>query len=302
MKLRGTYTAIISPFKADQSFDAAAFEKLLMRQLDAGVEGVVVVGTTGEAPTVDIEEAIDIFALAREVVENKLQLIFGLASNSTKTLLKYVSKINPLQPSAILSATPYYNKPTQKGILEHFTCLAESTDLPVVLYNVPARAAANIEPATVIELSRIPNIVGIKEASGSLSQVQEIIQGVPDSFSVISGNDDQNVEIIKLGGKGTISVASNVIPGQVKESVDAALKGDFEAAHTLDERFGQLYKDLFIENNPQAVKTLLAHLDLCQEVFRLPMTTMLPHNKERLVASWRTVEKWCIQAISRAAP
>ncbi len=291
MKLRGTYTAIISPFKKDQSFDAAAFETLLQIQLNAGVDGVVVVGTTGEAPTVDIEEAIDIFALAREVVGNELQLIFGLASNSTKTLLKHVAKVNPLRPSAILSATPYYNKPTQKGIREHFTCLAKETDLPIVLYNVPARAAANIDPATVIELSQIPNIIGIKESSGSLAAVREIIEGVPGSFSVVSGNDDQNVAIVKLGGRGTISVASNVIPVQVKRSVDAALEGNFDLADALDEQFSQFYKDIFIENNPQAIKTLLAHLGLCQEVFRLPMTTMLPHNKERLIASWQAVEK-----------
>jgi 4-hydroxy-tetrahydrodipicolinate synthase len=240
---------------------------------------------------VDIEEAIDIFALAREVVGDKLQLLFGLASNSTKTLLKYVAKINPLRPSAILSATPYYNKPTQKGIVEHFTCLAKETDLPIVLYNVPGRAAANIDPASVVELSRIPNIIGIKEASGSLTQVMEVLEGVPESFSLLSGNDDQNVAIIKLGGRGTISVASNVIPAVVKTSVDAALAGNFELADTLDQQFAEFYKDIFLENNPQAIKTLLAHLGLCQEVFRLPMTTMLPHNKERLIASWKAVER-----------
>jgi 4-hydroxy-tetrahydrodipicolinate synthase len=292
MKLRGTYTAIISPFKSDQTFDAAAFEKLVVRQVDAGVEGIVVVGTTGEAPTVDIEESIDIFELAREIAGHKLQLIFGLTSNSTKTLLKYVAKINPLRPSAILSATPYYNKPTQKGILEHFTCLANETDLPIVLYNVPGRAAANIDPSTVVELSRLSNIIGIKEASGSLSQVRDVLEGVPESFSVLSGNDDQNVEIIKLGGRGTISVASNVIPVVVKKSVDAALEGDFDVADALDQQYAQFYKDIFIENNPQSIKTLLAHLGLCQEVFRLPMTTMLPHNRERLIASWQAVEKF----------
>lgn len=291
MKLRGTYTAIISPFNKDQSFDAAAFETLLQMQLNAGVDGVVVVGTTGEAPTVDIEEAIDIFALAREVVGGKLDLIIGLASNSTKTLLKYVAKINPLRPSAILSATPYYSKPTQKGILEHFTCLAHATDLPIVLYNIPGRAAANIDPATVADLSRIPNIVGIKEASGSLTQVREVLESVPDSFSVLSGNDDLNVAITKLGGRGAISVASNVIPAVVKKSIDAALAGNFALADALDEQFAQFYKDIFLENNPQAMKTLLAHLGLCQEVFRLPMTTMLPENKERLIASWKAVEK-----------
>jgi 4-hydroxy-tetrahydrodipicolinate synthase len=290
MRLQGTYTAIVSPFKQDGNFDVAAFQKLLLRQLDAGVDGVVVLGTTGEAPTVDIEETIDIFALAREVVGERLHLILGLTSNSTKTLLKYVAKINPLRPAAILSATPYYNKPTQKGIVEHFTCLAEATDLPIVLYNVPGRSGANINPETVVELARIPNIVGVKEASGNLEQVGDIIKGVPDSFSVLSGNDDQNVEIVKLGGRGTISVASNVIPAQVKRSIDAALAGDFESADSLDRQFGEFYKDIFIENNPQAVKTLLAHLGLCQEVFRLPMTTMLPENKARVIASWEAIQ------------
>jgi 4-hydroxy-tetrahydrodipicolinate synthase len=170
--------------------------------------------------------------------------------------------------------------------------LAEATDLPIVLYNVPGRAAANIDPATVVELSRISNIIGIKEASGNLTQVREIVAGVPPTFSVLSGNDDQNVAIVKLGGRGTISVASNVIPKQVKRSVDAALAGDFAVAESLDEQFADFYRDIFIENNPQSVKTLLAHLGLCQEVFRLPMTTMLPHNKERLIASWKAVEKW----------
>jgi 4-hydroxy-tetrahydrodipicolinate synthase len=290
MKLQGTYTAIISPFRQDESFDFEAFEKLLKRQIDAGIAGVVVLGTTGEAPTVDIEETVDVLSFAKEVAGEKLDVIVGLTSNSTKTLTKNVAKINSVRPSAILSATPYYNKPTQKGIVEHFTRLADATALPIVLYNVPSRSGANINPETVAELAGIPHVVGVKEASGNLAQVREILESVPTSFSVLSGNDDQNVEVVKLGGRGTISVASNVIPGHVKRVIDAALAGDFESAESIDKPFADFYKDIFIENNPQAVKTLLAHLGLCREVFRLPMTTMLPENKERVIASWAAVE------------
>jgi 4-hydroxy-tetrahydrodipicolinate synthase len=289
MKLQGTYTALITPFANDRSLDFKSFRELLQRQLDAGIEGVVVLGTTGEAPTVDIEEAVDLFSCAHEFVGDRLQLILGLTSNCTRTLVKRVARIHPLRPAAILSATPYYNKPTQKGIVEHFTHLADATDLPIVLYNVPSRAGANMLAETVIQLSRIRNVVGVKEASGDLRQVREIIEGAPETFSVLSGNDDQNVDIVKLGGKGTISVASNVVPAGVKACVDAALAGDFSRAESVDAQFSQLFKDLFIENNPQAVKTLLAHLGSCQEVFRLPMTTMMPENKARVIASWEAL-------------
>lgn len=286
MDLRGTFTALITPFHEDFTVNEKALEGLIKKQLSAEVEGIVIAATTGEAPTLDFDETCRIFSLCREIVGDDFNLVLGLTSNNTRALLRNAPRVKELRPSAVMTAAPYYNKPTQKGLLEHFTALAEAWDLPVVLYNVPSRSGVNINPETILELATDPRFIGIKEASGDLSQVDTLIDRAPKQFSVISGNDEQNREIIRRGGRGAISVAANVLPREVKALVDAALAGENEAAQMIDQELQDIFHALFIENNPQAVKTLAAHLGWCPEIFRLPMTTMLPENKAKVLAVW----------------
>ena len=291
MKLKGTFTALITPFNEDLTVNEPALEGLIKKQLAANVEGIVVAATTGEAPTLDFDETCRIFRLCREITGDAFNLILGLTSNNTRALLRTAAQVRELSPSAIMTAAPYYNKPTQKGLLEHFTALADAWDLPIVLYNVPSRTGVNIDSETILELAKDSRFIGIKEASGNLAQVEAVLERAPKNFSVISGNDDQNRQIIQRGGQGTISVASNVLPVEVKAIVDAALTGDNDTAEKLDRELQDIFAALFIENNPQAVKTLAAHLGWCPEVFRLPMTTMLPENKAKLLAVWSETQQ-----------
>ena len=291
MNLQGTFTALITPFRNDLTVDEPALKSLVRRQLEAGVEGLVLLGTTGEAPTVDFSETAQIFRLCRSYVGENFNLILGLTTNNTGALLRLAEKVQELRPSAILTAAPYYNKPTQKGLIEHFTAIAEAMKAPIILYNVPSRSGVNIAAETTIQLARDPRFIGIKEASGDIAQVTAIVEKVPATFSVLSGNDDQTFDIITRGGKGVISVASNVLPTEVKVLVDAALKKDYPTAVSLNEKLQEICKALFIENNPQAVKTLAAHLGWCEEVFRLPMTTMLAENKRKVIEVWNETQK-----------
>lgn len=291
MNLTGTFTAIVTPFNQDLTVDEIALERLIKRQLAAGVEGIVLSATTGEAPTLEFDEICRIYTLCREMVGNDYNLVLGLTSNNTRALIRNAAKVGELKPSAIMTAAPYYNKPTQKGLMEHFTALVNAWDLPIVLYNVPSRSGVNIDPETIVRLAQDPRFIGVKEASGNLAQVDAIVARAPKTFSVVSGNDEQNREIIQRGGRGTISVASNVLPREVKALVDAALQGEREIAFALDQELQDVFHALFIENNPQAVKTVAASLGWCHEIFRLPMTTMLPENKEKVLAVWSKTQE-----------
>lgn len=300
MNLTGTFSAIITPFHEDRTLNESALENIIAKQLAANIDGVVVAATTGEAPTLDFEETCRIFHICREIAGDRLHIILGLTSNNTATLLRTASRVQALQPAAIMTAAPYYNKPTQKGLREHFTALADAWDLPIILYNVPSRSGVNIEPETIIELAQDPRFIGVKEASGNLLQVEKVLERAPKTFSVISGNDEQIREIIRRGGRGAISVTSNVLPVEVKALVDAALIGDHKTACMLDQELRGIFDALFIENNPQAVKTVASHLGWCPEVFRLPLTTMLPENKARVLAEWHKTQDILQKRRSRA--
>ena len=290
MQIKGTHTALITPFNPDYSVDYDSFKKLIELQITAGVEGIVIMGTTGEAPTIEDLEMEKIFDFASSTIAGRCICTVGTSSNVTKKTIEENKLAAKCNADAVLISSPYYNKPTQKGLIEHYTAISEQTDLPIMLYNVPGRTAVNIDVDTVAKLSELKNIVAIKEASGDLEQVKAVIANTADDFNLLSGNDDQNLEIIKLGGTGAVSVASNPIPKIVKQIIDLGLAGEFDAAEKINSGFAQFFEDIFIENNPTAIKTLMAHLGHCEEVLRLPLTTMEAQNKAKLIASWDSVQ------------
>jgi 4-hydroxy-tetrahydrodipicolinate synthase len=286
MRFTGTYTALITPFLKDLSIDYESVEKLVLEQKEAGIEGLVVLGTTGEAATVSLEESVKLFTFVRSLCKDSMALMYGYTTSNTLSVSSIAPTLQALKPDAVLSAAPYFTKPSQKGMIEHFTYIADTLKIPIVLYNVPSRSGVTIDATTTISLSNHPHIVGIKEASSDIYLTREIVASIPSNFSVLSGNDDQNIDIVEAGGHGTISVASNILPTYVKQSVDAALKGDFSLARSVEKTLSPLLSVLFLENNPQAVKTLAAYTGRCEEVFRLPMTTMLSENKTRVIDQW----------------
>ena len=278
----GTYTAIITPFNEQEEIDMPAFAKLVERQIAAGIDGIVVLGTTGESPTITPQEHGDLINETVKIVAGRTKVIAGTGSNSTAEAIHYSQVAKAAGVDCLLQVTPYYNKPTQKGLYQHFKAVAEAVDLPIILYNIAGRCGVNIATETVVKLSQIPNIVGVKEASGDLEQVKAVIAATPDDFTVLSGNDDQNLKIIKLGGDGAISVLSNIFPAKTKAYID----NKDEAAY---QHLANLVDNLFIETNPIPVKTLLAEMGLCKEIFRLPMTIMEDENKKKLIASFKNL-------------
>lgn len=287
----GVYTALITPFTASGLFDRNAFQKLIDFQIENGVDGIVILGTTGESPTVSPEEHIAIIASAVEIARGRTTILAGVGSNSTEEAIFYSQQAEAFGADALLHVVPYYNKPTQKGLYEHFFAIAHKTNLPILLYNIPGRTGVNMEIETLLRLSEIPNIQGVKEASGNVEQVRKSIEKLPNDFSVLSGNDDQNLDILKLGGDGTVSVLSNVFPRETKKIVDFFREGDIAAAESLSNLLADFVDALFIETNPIPVKTMLAHLGMCEEIFRLPLTTMEPKNRERLLTLYESLQK-----------
>ena len=277
MIFQGLYTALLTPFKTDESLDLEVFESLIESQIQAGVDGLVVLGTTGESPTISEEESEILIATAIKKADGRTQIIIGTGSNCTAKSIKASQKAQELGADGVMLVNPYYNKPTQKGLYEHFSVIAKSITIPVILYNVACRTSINLETETLLALSKIDNIVGVKEASGDLDQIKEVIASVPDDFSVLSGDDSMTLELCKSGGHGVVSVASNIVPEAVKTYLEDLQPNSF---------LEKLFEDIFIETNPQPIKTLLAEEGGCEEVFRLPMTTMLPENKAKLLETF----------------
>ena len=288
-KFRGTFTAIITPFQENGAIDLLTFRELIEKQISAGVEGIVVLGTTGESPTITPDEHKNLIAEAVRIVSGRVLVIAGTGSNSTAEAIEYSQSAEQSGADGLLQVTPYYNKPTQKGLYEHFSTIAKATKLPIILYNIEGRCGVNITTETVIKLSQIENIVAVKDASGNLQQVADVINKTPDNFSVLTGNDDQIVDTIKLGGAGVVSVISNILPQETIKLTNLALLGNIAEAEEKMEQLSEFIKNLFIETNPQPIKTIMAREGLCQEIFRLPMTTMLEENKEKLFKSWENL-------------
>ena len=280
-ELKGAMTAIVTPFKGGK-VDEEAFRRLIRRQIEAGIDGLVPCGTTGEAATMELDEYEKVIGIAVEECKGKVPVLAGAGTNNTKKVIELANIAKGAGADAILSVAPYYNKPTQEGLYLHYKTIAEKCDLPLVLYNVPGRTSVNILPKTVIRLSEIDNIVGIKEASGSLNQVSEIIEGAKEGFSVISGDDFLTLPMIAIGGTGVISVTANVVPELVARQYDAFVEGNLEEAKNLHHKLFKLHLAMFYETNPIPVKTALAMMGLIEEEFKLPLCKMSDENKERL--------------------
>ncbi len=268
----GTWTAIITPFKEDETLDETAFRKLIHRQIQNGVTGIVPVGTTGESPTTTADEDYRIFKIATEEASGEIRVMVGTGSNCTKDAIKYTENAKKAGADCCLVVSPYYNKPTQSGMLAHYKAIAD-VGLPVIVYNIKGRTSINIETDTLMEMAKHEMIVGVKEASGDLEQMEAVIENRPNQFSILSGDDGLTLSLIKMGGHGVVSVSSNVAPDQVSKMVNYALNGNFEEAEKLNDHLENMFKDLFVETNPIPVKYVLSQMGLCSPTFRLPLCT-----------------------------
>ena len=280
--LRGCGTALVTPFHSKGEVDEAALRRLVTYQLQEGIDFLVPCGTTGESPTLGHEEYLRVISLVVKEAKGKVPVVAGAGGNCTRKVIDLIQALQPLDVDGILSVSPYYNKPTQEGLYQHYCAIAASTDLPIILYNVPSRTSSNIAPQTVARLSRIPNIVGVKEASGNLVQVSEIVRTAEPGFRVISGDDALTLPMIGVGGVGVISVAANEAPGPMSKLVRLALENHWEEARKLNAHLLPLMQANFIETSPIPVKAALAMMGLIKEVYRLPLVPMSTENRTRL--------------------
>ena len=279
---KGAGVAIVTPFK-DGKFDKEAYEKLIDFQIENGTQAIIVLGTTGEATTVGIEERGEIVRTAVAKIGKRVPVIVGTGSNCTNTAIEYTKQAEELGADGVLVVTPYYNKCTNKGMIEHFTVIAKATKLPVILYNVPGRTAVNIPPQVVVEMAKVENVIGIKEASGNIGQILEIKRLVPKDFMIYSGNDDQVVPIYACGGHGVISVASNVIPREMQDMCEAFMNGDSAESLRIQLEYKKFIDLLFCEVNPIPVKAALHEMGYIEDEFRLPLTPMEEASRKQLI-------------------
>jgi 4-hydroxy-tetrahydrodipicolinate synthase len=285
LKLSGCGTALVTPFTCDGSVDEAALRKVVQWQVESGIGFLVPCGTTGETPAMSQQEALRVIEIVVEVTSGKVPIVAGATSNNTREAIDKAKQVAAIKGvDAILTANPYYNKPTQQGQYEHFKAIAEAVDKPLVLYNVPGRTAANLEPATLARLAEIENIIAVKEASGNMSQIAEVLNAVPEDFIVLSGDDAITLPVISLGGRGVISVASNEIPREMQQLTQAALDGDWKTARQLHRKYLPLMQANFLESNPMPVKCVLAMMGKLEENYRLPMVKVKAETRAKLKA------------------
>ena len=285
----GTYTAIVTPFKGGK-IDEAALERLIGLQVRAGVDGIVPVGTTGESPTVDYEEHIHIIAQSVKWARGRIKVLAGTGGNSTSEAIYLTRQAQEAGADGSLQVAPYYNKPTQEGLFQHFREIARSTRLPIVLYSIPGRCGIEIGVDTIQRLAReCRNIIGIKEAGGNADRVSQLRAALGPRFEILSGDDSLTVPFMAVGAQGVISVASNVIPRPVAQMVKAYATGKTKAALKLHQQYYPLFKDLFLETNPVPVKAALVMMGLIEEEYRLPLVPMSEKNRETLRATMKAV-------------
>jgi 4-hydroxy-tetrahydrodipicolinate synthase len=286
----GTGTALVTPFRRDGSLDEATLEALVKRQIDAGIDFLVPCGTTGESPTLTHEEHLRVVQITVELAKGRVPVLAGAGGYNTAEVIALARELAEVGADGILSVTPYYNKPTQEGLFQHYRAIAEAISLPIILYSVQGRTGVNIEPGTVKRLAEIENIVGIKEASGNISQMGAILNAVPDEFIVLSGDDAITLPIISLGGRGVISVVSNEIPGEMSQLTRLALRGDFAGARAIHRRYHSLMEINFVESNPIPVKAAMAGMGLLEAVWRLPLVAPKAENQARIRAVLEALE------------
>jgi 4-hydroxy-tetrahydrodipicolinate synthase len=285
---KGSGVALVTPFHSDKSIDFDALKKLVQLQLDGGTDFLVVQGTTGESPTLSQDEKMQVLQTVIQENQGKLQIVYGVGGNNTIAVGETLKKV-PKGVDGILSVSPYYNKPTQKGIIEHYKYLATCTDLPIILYNVPGRTGSNVLPETTLALSEIPNIVAMKEASGNMEQIMEIIRLRKPGFGVLSGDDALTMPLIAAGADGVISVIANAFPEKFSKMVHAAMKDDFITAKKEHYDLLPVIKMLFEEGNPGGVKVALNARGIMEDNLRLPLCPVSDDLKKRIVNSTKLI-------------
>jgi len=280
----GCGTALVTPFRKDLTLDEETLRRLVRRQISGGINFLVPCGTTGESPTLSHEEHLRVVAITIEEAKGKVPVLAGAGGYDTHGVIEMARAIERLGADGILSVTPYYNKPTQEGLYHHFKAIASSVSLPIILYNVPPRTNVNIDPGTVRKLSEIENIIGVKEASGSIAQITQVIQQVSEEFIVLSGDDAITLPMAAMGGRGIISVASNEIPAEMTRLARLCLSGDFAGARVMQRKWFPLLEVNFIETNPTPVKAAMAEMGLLEPVFRLPLVPPRVENLAKIRA------------------
>jgi len=278
----GCGTALVTPFQRDLSLDEATLRKLVRRQIDAGINFLVPCGTTGESPTLTRAEHLRVVEITIEEAKGRVPVLAGAGGYNTHEVIELAREIQRLGADGILSVTPYYNKPTQEGLYQHYHAIASAVSLPIVVYSVVGRTGVNVEPATLARLARIDNIVGVKEASGNIGQMATVLHDVPESFLVLSGDDAITIPLIALGGRGIISVASNEIPAEMTRIAQLSLAGDFAGARALQKKYLPLMNINFVESNPIPVKAAMALMGLLEPVWRLPMVPPAAGSLEKI--------------------
>ena len=281
----GTYTALVTPFRNGQ-VDVKAFEALIDRQAAAGIEGIIPVGTTGESPTLNMQEHVRVIELAVQFAKKRMKVVAGTGSNSTAEAIELSTGAQRARADALLLVAPYYNKPSPEGMFQHFRAIAKEVDLPIMLYSVPGRCAVEITVETIGRLAEAsPTIVSIKESGGKPERVDEIRKVVPSTFEIISGDDSMTVEFMKRGAVGVVSVASNLIPAEVRALVNAAQSQDWKKAEELHQKYSGIFRDLFIESNPAPVKAAMAAKGWLAEELRLPLVPITEGSRRKLFAT-----------------
>jgi 4-hydroxy-tetrahydrodipicolinate synthase len=285
--IKGSLVAIVSPMREDGSLDFDAYRRLIEWHIAEGTNGIVAVGTTGESPTVDHEEHCELIRVAVETVRGRVPVIAGTGGNSTTEAVELTAYAKGVGADATLQVVPYYNKPTQEGLYQHFRKVAESVDLPMILYNVPGRTVADLLTETTLRLTQVPGIVGIKDATGDLARASDLLKRAPKPFAVYSGNDDTGLALMLLGGHGVVSVTANIAPRLMAELCKAALAGDLSGARALNNRLLPLHLKLFVEPNPIPVKWALARMGRIAEGIRLPLVPLAEANRPVVEAALR---------------
>lgn len=280
----GCGTALVTPFRRDLSLDEETLRRLARRQIEAGIDFLVPCGTTGESPTLTRAEHLRVVEIALEEAKGRVPVLAGAGGYNTREVIELARELERLGADGVLSVTPYYNKPTQEGLFQHYQAIASAIHIPIVVYSVQGRTGVNVEPATLARLARIPNIVGVKEASGNIGQMANILHEVPEAFNVLSGDDAVTIPLIALGGRGVISVVSNEIPGEMTQLAEAARRGDLAGARAIQKRYLPLMNVNFVESNPIPVKAAMGLMGLLEPVYRLPLVPPAPANLARIEA------------------
>ena len=281
----GLGTALVTPLSKDGSIDERAVRRLARRQIDAGVHFLSPCGTTGEAPTLSQSEKVRVVELVVQEAAKSVPVLAGAGGYSTRDVIELARACERVGADGILSVTPYYNKPSQEGLFQHYEAIAQSTSLPIVLYNVPGRTGVNLEVATVKRLAAVPNVVGLKEASGDVAQMAEVLASVPEDFLLLGGDDPLAPDVMEIGGRGLISVASNAIPGEMVQMIELAEKGDLSGARRLHDWLLPFLRANFVESNPIPIKAAMAAMGLLEEVYRLPLVSPGAAARDRLTTT-----------------